>query len=759
MDPELTARLSDARPPSLYELQSYVRQYSQHPVRLYQVAQLIRKHKMHRLHPRLTWLQPAVLYRACFLLLPTYAPPVLALARGLMANDFFETERMCLAIFDVPTFDPATGAHRLDHGTTLEAFGIVARQYPMAIKARAEDTFHRLQQESVRRSQAMAERVLRILESGELAAPGKVHAEAGLEAARVLARCLAVQGPVTDVRASYEAYGRGFRLALRPEIARHVQAKDRQELADAMALVRYYFPHRKDAGGRGEEARWAEVVRQAFAQEALVRAIPRAPTAHPRQGKIRVGYVSPDFRSTAVGWFLTPLLSRFDRSRFEVYVYNNHTGELHADPARVMFRGMPVYWFESGKFTEETFVDVLHSHEIDVLVDLLCYHRPTLLARRPVPHILNYLGFPGRSHIPGVSGRVVDAVTDPPELDCWRDAADEELRAADEGLRAADEELRAADESAGSAGLRGSEAAPSSPNAAGCSPPAAPSSPPAAPSSPPAAPSSPPAAPSSPDAAESRLVAAAHAEPLIRLPRCFVCFSPMACYAPYPIAFRPAAAPGTLRIGIFNKSAKFVPSVVSAWREILERRPGAEMWFKRDERYMDPDVWESFRDLFGPRLRGRVRGFPFADKVGAYFDYHNQIDLALDTWPYSGTTTTCSALYMGVPVLTVCGREHAERVSESILVHAGLEQWVLGRGSPPPPADDDPNAMPHREAYIRAAVEWPGAETEQGAQAEQARREALREKFMATMDEAAFMRDWEEMLERVVGRKAEPDDQ
>ena len=58
--------------------------------------------------------------------------------------------------------------------------------------------------------------------------------------------------------------------------------------------------------------------------------------------------------------------------------------------------------------------------------------------------------------------------------------------------------------------------------------------------------------------------------------------------------------------------------------------------------------------------------------MGAY----GAIDIALDTWPYNGTTTTCEALWMGVPVLTLAGRTHVSRVGVSLLSRCGMESWI-----------------------------------------------------------------------------------
>jgi hypothetical protein len=726
MDPalaEITARAASRKPLTLYEASSYVQENTQHPIRLFAVAEMIRARKLHKKHPKLAWLQPPVLYRACFLALPTYAPPVLALARGLLRNDFFETERMLLGIFDRPLYDPATGQHAPQPLVSLEAFGMLAPQYPLSIKSYTDEKFHRLQLDSVARGRAMALRVLDLVEEGlaewaQLDARWRasrggtpslvevrqlpprhwavrltgVHLQAIADACKVLSRCSGVAAPVTDLRLSFEGYARGIRVmrALRAtgKAAPHCIAQHRAELVDAMALIRYYYPHR--VGDVEEQLAWQAAVREAFP----ARPGPPVPLPPRGDGKIRVGYISPDFRSTAVGWFVTALLGHFNPARFEVYVYNNHTGDLHTDPARLEFRQKPVHWFESGKMHENTLVDVLQTHRPDVLIDLLCFHRPTLLARKPARRVLTYLGYPGKAHIEGLDGRVVDRVTDP-EAQEPRDAP---------------------------------------------------------------------------------------GEPLVRLPRCFLCFTPLACYGPNPIRYAPdTSSPRRLRIGVFNKSAKFTNTVLAAWREILARRPDAELWFKRDERYMDPAIWDAFRDSFGAD-RARVLSFPFCDRVQDYFAYFDRVDLTLDTWPYSGTTTTCSSLFMGVPVLTVSGRHHVERVTESLLVHCGRGEWVCGakpavrdasdpersegvwwksergaRSAPEsrrdseglPPAPGDLDRMPHWESYVDAAARWPLPEED--AAAEQARREALRKQFMATMDPAAFMRDWEAMLEQVVG--------
>jgi predicted O-linked N-acetylglucosamine transferase (SPINDLY family) len=69
---------------------------------------------------------------------------------------------------------------------------------------------------------------------------------------------------------------------------------------------------------------------------------------------------------------------------------------------------------------------------------------------------------------------------------------------------------------------------------------------------------------------------------------------------------------------------------------------------------------------------------------------YREIDLALDTFPYTGTTTTCEALWMGVPVLTLAGDRHAGRVGESILTRIGMEEFISR----------------NPEDYVERAVRW-----------------------------------------------------
>ena len=72
----------------------------------------------------------------------------------------------------------------------------------------------------------------------------------------------------------------------------------------------------------------------------------------------------------------------------------------------------------------------------------------------------------------------------------------------------------------------------------------------------------------------------------------------------------------------------------------------------------------------------RLQFLGFLPDAADHMLLYNQVDIALDTFPYNGTTTTCEALWMGVPVITVEGKFHAARVGTSILSNVGLEELI-----------------------------------------------------------------------------------
>lgn len=179
-----------------------------------------------------------------------------------------------------------------------------------------------------------------------------------------------------------------------------------------------------------------------------------------------------------------------------------------------------------------------------------------------------------------------------------------------------------------------------------------------------------------------------HSERLWRLPGGFSCWRPPRA-APEPGGL-PALERGWVTFGSFNYAAKITPRVVETWAEILRRVPRSRLMLKYTG-LDDPGVREQIAARFARWGIGADR----LELVGAsvseagHYGVYRQLDIALDPFPYNGTTTTCDALWMGVPVVALAGRTHAARVGATLLAQVGLEELVA--------ADE--------QQYVRIAVE------------------------------------------------------
>jgi predicted O-linked N-acetylglucosamine transferase (SPINDLY family) len=164
-----------------------------------------------------------------------------------------------------------------------------------------------------------------------------------------------------------------------------------------------------------------------------------------------------------------------------------------------------------------------------------------------------------------------------------------------------------------------------------------------------------------------------HSEQPARLPGCFLCYTPPAD-APQPSAFPPVQNVGVLTFGCFNNLAKIPPTLLDCWKKLLEQVPQSRLLIK-GEAFDDPAAQSELLKRFGlPDNRVLTCGWT-PDRI-SHLALYNQVDIALDTWPYNGTTTTCEALWMGVPVVTLAGEHHASRVGASLLTAVGLEYCV-----------------------------------------------------------------------------------
>ena len=166
-----------------------------------------------------------------------------------------------------------------------------------------------------------------------------------------------------------------------------------------------------------------------------------------------------------------------------------------------------------------------------------------------------------------------------------------------------------------------------------------------------------------------------YSEKLLRLPDGYVCYSPPPL-APDVLAL-PALRNGFVTFGCFNNLAKVTPRVIQVWGEILRRVPDSKMILKTHQlshQETAANFLRRFSELGIDGGRVALRG---SSGHRAFMGEYGDVDIVLDPFPYSGGLTTCEALWMGVPTITMPGEIFASRHSASHMSNAGLPDWVV----------------------------------------------------------------------------------
>jgi predicted O-linked N-acetylglucosamine transferase (SPINDLY family) len=224
-----------------------------------------------------------------------------------------------------------------------------------------------------------------------------------------------------------------------------------------------------------------------------------------------------------------------------------------------------------------------------------------------------------------------------------------------------------------------------------------------------------------------------HTEKLLRIDGGFLAYAAPPFAKEIPVSEPPARKAGAITFGSFNNLAKTNDTLLQIWAAILARVPGSRLLLKAHGLRSEGVRRRILKVLaaHGGIAPERVCFMGHEQSAADHLQRYHEVDLALDTFPYNGTTTTCEALWMGVPVLTLQGRCHAGMVGASLLSRVGLQQFV---------AKD-------QSEYADMAVAWAGKRDNLGEL-----RSGLRERLLASplMDagrlarglEAAYREAW-----------------
>jgi predicted O-linked N-acetylglucosamine transferase (SPINDLY family) len=222
-----------------------------------------------------------------------------------------------------------------------------------------------------------------------------------------------------------------------------------------------------------------------------------------------------------------------------------------------------------------------------------------------------------------------------------------------------------------------------------------------------------------------------HTEDLIRLPDTFLCYRPPDD-AP-DVAPCPCLSRGHATFGCFNTMEKVTASQLSLWAELLRSLPRSRLVLKNKslgDAAVCGRVLEAFRDHGVAAERLTLSGPE--PLTSAHLARYGEVDIALDTFPYHGTTTTCEAMWMGVPVVTRAGACHRSRVGVSLLSSVIMQGFICE------------TAADYARTALELAGDWPRLQQLRASLRERVRSSPLTNAARFTRAlEAAYLRMWQ----------------
>jgi predicted O-linked N-acetylglucosamine transferase (SPINDLY family) len=297
--------------------------------------------------------------------------------------------------------------------------------------------------------------------------------------------------------------------------------------------------------------------------------------------RLRIGYVSPDFRFHVVTRFIQPVLEHHDRTQVEVFAYYVHP---RTDSTTGVVERLVDHWRHLPFCNGERLAERIREDGIDILVDLAGHtgHVLHAFALKPAPVQVSWIGMLNTTGLSAMDYLLGDAHM--PAL--------------------------------------GTEHC--------------------------------------------------FSETVFRLPRTAACWRPFNINIPVHQA--PCRARGSITFGCFNNPNKITRDVVKLWSTILHLVPTSRLLLKYSA-LEQPHRQQVFRDWFTEDGIDPAR-IEFQGATADYLACYDEVDIALDPFPYNGGTTTLDALWMGVPVVTLAGRTAVQRCATSILMGAGLGDFV-----------------------------------------------------------------------------------
>ena len=175
-----------------------------------------------------------------------------------------------------------------------------------------------------------------------------------------------------------------------------------------------------------------------------------------------------------------------------------------------------------------------------------------------------------------------------------------------------------------------------------------------------------------------------YTEKLLYLDNCFLCYDPTTVrknllQEKISLKSQPKLKNNYITIGCFNRVNKITDNVIKIFNDILVKFKNVKFIFKT-KALLNNNIKLTFLEKFDKSVRNRISVLDCTILHEGHLDEYNKIDIAIDTFPYSGTTTSCESLYMGVPVYTIYDKEyyfHPQNVTASILHNSDLQDYIV----------------------------------------------------------------------------------